>query len=469
MNKFVFVFGIFDVVHQGHYRLFNFAKSLGERLVVGLIQAKKNSYSGATIEERKKALLDSGLINEVVFIDNGIEEYLKNYKPSIVVKGIELDLQMSENQTKLVENYGGRIVYWSDSVISRYEVLEKKNSKLQEYCLRNKITKKDIDEVLQKIKNLKGVIIGDSIVDEYVNCKVVGVSQEDPTIVVTPLNEKKFVGGAAIIASHAANILNSSSLFTKTGIDVAYEFMRERLTDYGVRDAIFFKEQQYKTTVKRRYITDEKTQLRVNDFDDGIIDNKHISLLMKKLDDIKNDIDFIILSDFSLGMVSSNLIQKVISFCKSNNIFVAADSQVSSKIGDITKFCGVNYVCPTEVEARVSLHDNHNNLAVIGKKLLERINTDKCVITLGKDGVFVCSSPTHDNKKELDNLPALSDKAIDVSGAGDVFLLISTCALTVGADIWMASLLGSLAAKKQVEQIGNTPISLDDLSVKIGS
>lgn len=42
-------------------------------------------------------------------------------------------------------------------------------------------------------------MIGDTIVDQYVQCSAVGMSQEDPTIVVTPEESKFFLGGAGTV------------------------------------------------------------------------------------------------------------------------------------------------------------------------------------------------------------------------------------------------------------------------------
>ena len=51
--------------------------------------------------------------------------------------------------------------------------------------------------LMQKFENKKGLIIGDVILDEYVYCDAIGMSQEDPTIVVSPSEKKHFLGERA--------------------------------------------------------------------------------------------------------------------------------------------------------------------------------------------------------------------------------------------------------------------------------
>ena len=54
---------------------------------------------------------------------------------------------------------------------------------------------RDLCSTLKGFKQLKVVVIGEIIVDEYINCDPLGMSQEDPTIVVTPVAKNKYIGG----------------------------------------------------------------------------------------------------------------------------------------------------------------------------------------------------------------------------------------------------------------------------------
>ena len=68
--------------------------------------------------------------------------------------------------------------------------------------------------------------MGDLIVDEYITCQAIGMSQEEPTLVVTPVDNTSFIGGAAIVAAHAAGLGASVKLITVTGNDLAANFAR---------------------------------------------------------------------------------------------------------------------------------------------------------------------------------------------------------------------------------------------------
>ena len=69
-------------------------------------------------------------------------------------------------------------------------------------------------------------LVGDLIVDEYISCDPLGMSQEYPTIVVTPIDSKSFIGGAGIVAAHAAG-LGAEVDFISIGNDNSLSFAKE--------------------------------------------------------------------------------------------------------------------------------------------------------------------------------------------------------------------------------------------------
>ena len=77
MSKNVFVFGIFDLVHQGHYRLFNFSRSLGDTLTVGILNNPNESHSRVTKDERIKYILETGLVDHVLVVKNKLNDFIE--------------------------------------------------------------------------------------------------------------------------------------------------------------------------------------------------------------------------------------------------------------------------------------------------------------------------------------------------------------------------------------------------------
>ena len=91
----VWVNGCFDVLHRGHYELFNYAKSLGDKLAVGIDSDEKVSKDkGANrpfnnINDRVYALQSLKAVNEVYVFNSRkeLEDLIENYQPDFLVVG----------------------------------------------------------------------------------------------------------------------------------------------------------------------------------------------------------------------------------------------------------------------------------------------------------------------------------------------------------------------------------------------
>src|SRR5262249_27772536 len=135
-------------------------------------------------------------------------------KPAIVVKGKEHENNPNAEQ-QAVDGYGGRLLFssgegsFSSLDLLKREFVESDPSTIhlpRDFPARHQFDAGALKKVLEKFKSLKVVVVGDLIVDEYINCDPLGMSQEDPTIVVTPIRADKFVGGAGIVAAHALGL-----------------------------------------------------------------------------------------------------------------------------------------------------------------------------------------------------------------------------------------------------------------------
>tara|TARA_B100001094_G_C17950493_1_gene680291 strand:- start:259 stop:675 length:417 start_codon:yes stop_codon:yes gene_type:complete len=95
MYKTVFVNGTFDVLHRGHLDLLNYAKSLGEYVVVGIDSDERvRKMKGRTrpinnLMDRAHMLANLKAVDEVRFFgsDRELENLVKEVEPDIMVVG----------------------------------------------------------------------------------------------------------------------------------------------------------------------------------------------------------------------------------------------------------------------------------------------------------------------------------------------------------------------------------------------
>ncbi len=321
--------------------------------------------------------------------------------------------------------------------------------------------------ILDRMSSLRICVIGDAIVDEYVQCDPLGMSQEDPTIVVTPIMTDRFVGGAGIVAAHARSLgAKSVDFVSVVGDDDAGRYVSEKLAGYGV-EAHLLTDDSRPTTLKQRYRAGNKTLLRVSHLRQHKISETLQQRAIQHIRGIVAKADLVVFSDFNYGVLTQALVDDVAAECRTRGIMMVADSQSSSQVGDVSRFKGAALLTPTEREARLALGNYEDGLVVIAEKLRQKANAENIVITLGAEGILAHAKVTQKGQWFTDRLEALNTAPKDPAGAGDSLLVCTAMAMALGRSIWESLYLGSLAAACQVGRIGNTPLTADELRVEM--
>jgi rfaE bifunctional protein kinase chain/domain len=331
-----------------------------------------------------------------------------------------------------------------------------------EFMIRHGIRGDRLLSILKSFKDLKICVIGDLIVDEYITCQPLGISQEDPAIVVTPLDSSKFLGGAGIVAAHGVGLGAAVEFFSVVGADEAGEYSLRELKSSGVEACIFIDEGR-PTTLKQRYRSNGKSLFRVSHLHQNSIS---IELQEKMLTALKKSLpnsDVLIFSDFNYGCLPQRIVDQVIEIAKNSNVLIAADSQSSSQIGDVCRFKGLDLITPTEREARVAARNREDGLVILAEKVQKLSGAKIVFLKLGAEGLLIHRDPDEKDSLITDKIGALNCAPKDVAGAGDSMLITSALTLAKGGTVWEAAVLGSLAASVQVSRVGNTPLHLDDL------
>ncbi|MDR3212281.1 MAG: PfkB family carbohydrate kinase [Planctomycetota bacterium] len=472
-RRLALVTGQFNVVHPGHIRLLAFARSLADHLVVAVLPG--NSVEYLPQELRLTAVRSLEMVDYGFSVSNDFEACVQALKPDVIVKGAEFSTR-DNPEAKWLREWGGRVVFCTDDPRFSYDamlrgLLENRQTTGRldlpaAYLERHSIKRKDYSELLEKMSRLRVMVVGDLIIDEYVMCLPLGMSREDPTLVVSPLEERRFVGGAGIVAGHAASLGGQVRLITLVGNDPAAEFAAKWFSEQKI-DAQVAVDRDRPTTVKRRYKAQNQTLLRVNRLSQQQIDSEKQEHVFKLVANLLPETDLLIFSDFSYGILTPELASRVSNECRRLDVPIVADSQTSSQIGDLTKFRHALLVTPTELEARQAMRDFNQGLVALADELRTSLAAENVIITLSENGCLIHC----DHEKYpifTDNLPSLNPQPLDVAGAGDSFLAASALALAAGADIWRAALLGSVAAGLQVGRIGNERLETDNIRQGLG-
>jgi len=468
----VLITGRFNVLHPGHQRLLGYAKEVGTRLIVG-VEGDNLAGRASHVSEglRLKGIQNIAMVDEAFIYNDTIESLIKRKKPNIVVKGKEHE-NNNNPEEKALKEIGSKLLFSSGELFfSSSDFVDGESSRFNfkvpnEYINRHNISKKRLSEIVDKFKKLKVCVIGDTIVDEYIMCEPLGMSQEDPTIVITPLENKIFLGGAGIVASHAAGLGGQVDFISVIGDDKSGDFSIKSLENYGVTSHLIIDDSR-PTTLKQRYRCKEKTMMRLSHLQQADVSKKIQNDIYSILNKNIKNYDLIVFSDFNYGCLPQDLVDQIILIAKKNNVFLAADSQSSSQFGDISRFQNMDMITPTEREARLSSRDTNAGLVVLCDSLLKTCNVKNIILKLAENGILIHNHKKDDKKLFTDEIIALNNMPKDTAGAGDSLLICASMAVTVGANIWEGAYLGSLAAAIQISRLGNIPLTTHEISLAI--
>jgi rfaE bifunctional protein kinase chain/domain len=466
-----FISGNFNVVHPGHLRLLKFAAEQADVVVVGV---NSDTAAGVTLplDVRVENVRSISMVDHVVGLEVPAAAFIAELKPNVVVKGKEFETRANPEQAA-VESYGGRLIFSSGELrFASVSLLEREYSgadvvavrKPLDFLERHSFSISDLKSTLKKMSGMRVLVIGDLIIDDYVTCDAVGMSQEDPTIVVTPILTKTFVGGAGGVAAHARGLGADVRYCTLVGDDEFAKYAFESLEAQGVR-CDFFADSTRPTTRKQRFRALNKTLLRVNHLRHHAASADIQHRMLATVEAALPTCDLILFSCFNYGCLPQELVDAITSRARAAGVMLAADSQASSQIGDVSRYQGMTLISPTEREARLALNDFESGLAAVSERLIAKARAKNLVITLGSEGMLI--NDWRDGDPLIDRLPAFNPSPKDVSGAGDSFFMSCGMALRVGADIWQSSYLGALAAALQVSRLGNIPLTVADLVAEI--
>ena len=472
-KKIVFVTGNFNIVHPGHLRLLRFAAQCGDFLVVGVYDdSAQDTLLAETL--RLEAVESISWTDFAFILRDASEKFIERLHPDIVVKGKEHEDQLN-SELAAVESYGGQLLFSSGDVsFSSVNLLRDEFRRLNlstiikplDFPKRHDFTIADLKPIIKEIGKLRVLVIGDTIVDEYITCDAIGMSQEDPSIVVTPILSELYVGAAGIVAAHTRGLGAKVDFYSVVGKDKNADYVREKLNEYGVTDHLYVDESR-PTTHKKRFRADGKTLLRINHFHQHGINQEIQNDIIEDLTGILDNIQLVIFADFNYGCLPQTLVDEITNICNDKGVMLVADSQSSSQMGDVSRFVGMTLLTPTERETRLAVQDFNSGLVVLAEALLKKAKAKNILLTLGAEGVLIHAAAASSQKWFTDRLSSMNTAPRDVAGAGDSFLACTSMAVAIGADIWKSAYLGALAAACQVARLGNVPIALKELEMEI--
>jgi rfaE bifunctional protein kinase chain/domain len=323
----------------------------------------------------------------------------------------------------------------------------------------------DLRAALDGFAGVRAHVVGDTIIDSFTYCDVIGGITKTPTISVRFGNKIDYVGGAAVVAKHLRAAGADVSFSTVLGNDDYQKFLVKDIEEAGIR-CMHIVDAARPTTNKNVIIADNYRMLKVDTLDNSSISDKLRERIEEQIANTETDI--VVFSDFRHGIFNRQTIPPL-SAAIPSGCFRVADSQVASRWGNILEFSGFDLITPNEREARFALGDQDSVVRPLATELFKQSKCKTLMLKLGERGLLTYRTRPDDDPRTVIALDTFVDGVHDAVGAGDALLAYATLALkTTGSDS-IASILGSMAAAVECEHDGNIPVTRDAVHRKIDS
>ena len=472
-RKVILCHGTFDLVHPGHIRHLIYAKSKAQILVASLTadthieKANNRPFVPENLRAMNLAALE---VVDYVVIDPNAKPLanLQIIQPDYFAKGYEYGQGGIHPKTleekDIVEGYGGELLFTpGDIVYSSSAIIESARPNLADDKLAYLMDAEGVnfDLLRQAVRSMQGVkvhVLGDTIVDSYTYCTLIGGNTKTPTFSVRFDRQVDFVGGAGIVAKHMKRAGADVTFTTVLGNNPLQQFVVRDLESSGVRCQAVIDETR-PTTQKNLFIAGGYRMLKVDSVDNRSISERIVKTFCGQLQRTKAQA--VVFSDFRHGIFNSSTIPELTQSIPAGPLRVA-DSQVATRWGNILDFQDFDLITPNEREARFALGDQDSIVRPLALELYRRARCKYLILKLGERGVITYRMPDP-NVRSFFTIDSFAGHVVDPVGAGDALLAYATLGLTVSKSPVIASILGSVAAAMACETDGNRPIDPEEV------
>ncbi|MFH0913643.1 MAG: D-glycero-beta-D-manno-heptose-7-phosphate kinase [Candidatus Omnitrophota bacterium] len=335
---------------------------------------------------------------------------------------------------------------------------------------------KNLKKIINSFSKANILVVGDLILDEYIQGDVERISPEAPVPVVWASKRTFVPGGAANVANNIRAFDTKVSLAGVMGKDKNTDIFLSELKKRKINTQGVCIDPARHTTVKTRIIAGHQQVVRVDwehtDALSASINQQILKFVRKNI----SGFDAIIIEDYGKGVINMQLVRDLISLSRFHKKIITVDP----KEEHFRYYQGVTSITPNRRELEnairnLKIKDNSNRLKVNTDKLftdkeidlaageiLKYLDLQSILVTLGE-----CGMRLFDKNGHKSHIPTVAQEVFDVSGAGDTVIATFTLALSRGATPLEAAHIANFAAGIVVGKLGTAVTSRKELLEEI--
>lgn len=323
-----------------------------------------------------------------------------------------------------------------------------------------------LTELALLMQNCSVFVVGDLVLDCYIQGSVSRLSPEAPVPVVLEGERRYVLGGAANVAANISSLGARSVLCGRIGLDSDAVQFRNICHELGIETHSLLESETLPTTRKTRILAGYQQLVR--------IDREKIAPLTAS-EEQKIVLQFerflvnpgakaLVLSDYGKGVLSLHLCKKLIETARNHKIPVVTDP----KSNDLSRYHGTTLIKPNLKEGRellrlwesgLSVHHFDEEVDAICETVARLSGADGVVLSLSEHGVALKES----RNKHIRRFASRALQVADVSGAGDTMVAYLAMAVAVGASFSAATEIANSGAALVCAKLGTATLTLSEL------
>lgn len=465
-KRIVHAHGVYDLLHLGHIRHLREARLLGDVLIVTLTEDRfvnKGPHRPAFTDILRAEALAALEVVDYVAVNhfptavqaiNAIKPHVYAKGPDYVNNADDVTGAISLEEQAAISNGGcfrvtEGITFSSTALLNRY--LASFPPDVQGYLddLRSCYSASQLVGYLDRLLDMRVVVVGEAILDEYIYCDQVGKSAKEPVLAVRYCSSEMFAGGSLAVANHLAGFCKSVEIVTYLGgTDDQETFIRRNLKP-GVRLSPIYKAAS-PTIVKRRYV---EATLNVKMFEVYVINDDSLNAVENEdfcslLETRLPGADAVVVADFGHGLLGSRTKDVIAQSSK----FLAVNTQVNAaniRFHSISSYKSSDYVCINESELRIDARNRHSSIDELVAALATKLKCNRFLVTRGKSGVNY-----FDGEIKVSS-PSLASTVVDRIGSGDAVLALTSVCVAAEVPAEAVAFLANVIGAQKVQILGN--------------
>ena len=310
----------------------------------------------------------------------------------------------------------------------------------------------DLSSLVRDFSRQRVLVLGDVMLDEYIDGVVDRISPEAPIPVLLQKKVRHTLGGAGNVAANAAALGAKVTLIGVVGTDPRGKILGQLARKSRIASRIL-PDTSRPTTTKIRFVSGHHQLVRI-DIEEahpiaGVMEGRMIRMIRSLPSQ-----DAVIISDYAKGVVTKNVLKALRAHFGAKKI-IADMKPVHAAL-----YKGVYAITPNIKEAALmtGVHATNDMLAERVTRLLAKQLHTSVILTRGEHGVSA-----REKGKLCRHIHNSVQTVKDVTGAGDPLVSVFALASACGAAFLQAAAIANYAAGIVVGKAGTVVLTKKEL------